>query len=416
MGRGVASMKHPAVRGFFAILLVAVWGYVGYEMWLLERQLGQTRSQIATFDELARQASSGLAELRAAQEAYVAAGQAEDFWIGKVTTLQPVLKEQTEQLAAAATTPEAQAASTEITRSLEAFEQMNRRAVEYTRGGQRLLASDLIFTDGLEMLAGGVGQLEQARLHERAHHDSVELDLRSREKYYLAGAGAVGLLVLACLLPIGRSPSTAEVPEQTAQTTDALGSLHLRPEPLVMARPQEEKAPPDPPLAPPLPGLMLRDLQAAASLCTELTRVADARELTPLLERTASLLGATGTIVWMVEADGHALRPILAHGYSPQALSRIGSISCDDDYATAVAFRKASLEVVKGHAGAPGAIIAPMLTSAGCIGVMTAEIADGMEGDAARHALATLLAAQLSTLVAMEPVSQAGEPQLQANA
>ncbi|MBI4487187.1 MAG: helix-turn-helix domain-containing protein, partial [Acidobacteria bacterium] len=57
------------------------------------------------------------------------------------------------------------------------------------------------------------------------------------------------------------------------------------------------------------------DLTAAAHLCTELARVMEPREVVPLLEGAAQVLGAVGLIVWVSDPHQTTLRPALAHGY-----------------------------------------------------------------------------------------------------
>ena len=58
-----------------------------------------------------------------------------------------------------------------------------------------------------------------------------------------------------------------------------------------------------------------------------------------------------------------------------------------------------------------GAIVVPLVTSAGCIGVMAAEVQNGAEAEPGEHALATILAAQLSTLITPAPTENAVQAQ-----
>src|SRR5262249_59995312 len=64
-------------------------------------------------------------------------------------------------------------------------------------------------------------------------------------------------------------------------------------------------------------------LKTAAELATDLGRVRNSEELERLLGRTADLLDAAGLVVWVGAADaaGESLRPVLAHGYTPQILA-----------------------------------------------------------------------------------------------
>ena len=80
-------------------------------------------------------------------------------------------------------------------------------------------------------------------------------------------------------------------------------------------------------------------------------------------------------------------------------MSRLGTILRDAENATAAAFRTSLVQTVKTDAVSQGAIAAPLVTPAGCVGVMAAEVRHEGEKDAAKLAAATIVAAQLATLV-----------------
>ncbi len=79
-----------------------------------------------------------------------------------------------------------------------------------------------------------------------------------------------------------------------------------------------------------------------------------------------------------------------------------------DENATASAFRTSLLQTVKADAVSHGAIAAPLLTPAGCVGVMAAEVRGGGEQQEATLAAATIVAAQLATLVGPPSVRPQG--------
>jgi hypothetical protein len=58
---------------------------------------------------------------------------------------------------------------------------------------------------------------------------------------------------------------------------------------------------------------------------------------------------------------------------------------------------------VAGDTSTSGAIIVPLMTSDGCVGVLSAEMRAGAEKDESAQALSTIFAAQLATLVATPP-------------
>ena len=141
------------------------------------------------------------------------------------------------------------------------------------------------------------------------------------------------------------------------------------------------------------------DFAGVASLCADLARVVDTRALPSLLDRTALLLDASGIILWIADPDGRELNPIFAQGYPQQLVNRLGTISRDAENATAAAFRTSLLQTVMADEISGGAIAAPLVTPGGCVGVMAAEVRHDSEREAATLAAATIVAAQLATLV-----------------
>lgn len=171
--------------------------------------------------------------------------------------------------------------------------------------------------------------------------------------------------------------------------------------PAVEATPRvEESAPTVAVVAaePPAAREFVPDLAATAALCTELGRIADASDLTRVLESTAALLNASGLIVWIWEPAANALVPAFTHGYSPRVLRHLEPIAHDSDNATAAAFRSAELCTVKRTDRQNGALAAPLLRAAGCIGVFAIEVADGAEQTQAVSQVVRIVAAQLATL------------------
>jgi hypothetical protein len=154
------------------------------------------------------------------------------------------------------------------------------------------------------------------------------------------------------------------------------------------------------------------DFGAVASLCSELARVVDTQALPALLARTATVLDASGIVLWIADPDGRELAPIITHGYPQQVVSRLGTILQGAENATAAAFRTSLLQTVHGDAISNGAIAAPLVTPAGCVGVMAAEVRNDAEKEAARLATATIVAAQLATLVG--PPSARAQARLEA--
>ena len=127
-------------------------------------------------------------------------------------------------------------------------------------------------------------------------------------------------------------------------------------------------------------------------------RVGDVDGLKPVMARLAEHLDAVGLIVWLEDASSQRLTPIVTHGYPAETLAHLPPIDLDADNATARAWRLAELQIVAGRGNQPGAIVVPMPSSAGCVGVVAAEVRHGREHDPATLALARILAAQLAML------------------
>ena len=82
--------------------------------------------------------------LRAAQQAYVATGQGQNFWNSRVTQTLDHLKESLTALRASAASAESQSSIDAAAGALQDFAQMDTRAREYVRTKQDLLAADMI--------------------------------------------------------------------------------------------------------------------------------------------------------------------------------------------------------------------------------------------------------------------------------
>ena len=172
-------MKRPVLRWTTFGLFVAVLIGSGYLLWSNERSARSAFSSADNFDDSAGALPRAVLELRMAQQAYVAAGQGDEFWGSKVATRIAALREDLTQLRSRATTPSAQSEIDEALSALADFERMDARAREYTRGNQRLLASDLIFSDGLEKTEAMLDAIEEARTAEAAtRRGFVDLGLR----------------------------------------------------------------------------------------------------------------------------------------------------------------------------------------------------------------------------------------------
>ena len=152
---------------------------------------------------------------------------------------------------------------------------------------------------------------------------------------------------------------------------------------------------PEPPAAPQFAG---PDFMALAKVCTAFGQVQDAGDLGPLLREAAGILGARGAILWLWDPMADGLRAALAHGYSDRVLAQLPVVGREAENATAAAFRRGQTCTTAGDAHTNSAVVLPLLTGAGCVGVLAVELPHGHEHDPSVRAAATILAAMLAQL------------------
>lgn len=183
-----------------------------------------------------------------------------------------------------------------------------------------------------------------------------------------------------------RPPATAPpAPDPAAQSQDAPTVLPARPA-------AGEAAPRN------VPAAFEPDLLAVAKVCTGFGRVRTTADVQSLLEESSNILEATGLIVWVWDGTAAELRPALVHGYSDKVLAQLPPVRRDADNATAAAFRFAAARVIEGSDHTSGALVIPLLTSAGCAGVLALEFPNGRQSMQAVQAVATIFAALLAQL------------------
>lgn len=355
-----------------------------------EKQMAGLREAVRAFDLHAREAADALTDLRVGQQAYVAEGQGVAFWMPKVAATGDVISQAVQALRRSAKDAAARSSLDEAADSIVEFGNVDKRARDYIRSDQQLMAGDIIFSEGGETAATAARQVEAARLAERQALDASEAAVRKQQVMALGATGAFAALVV---LWLGVSPNAP--PLEMAHLNHGPASLdrtHDQPE----HAPEPEAGPIDRPVSP-----MIRD---AADLCTDLGRVRDVKDLQMLMGRAAEIIDASGLVVWLGTASGADLRPVLAHGYSPQTLARMPSVPRSGDNAAAAAYRTAKLQIVLARPGSSiGAVVAPIVSNDGCVGALSAEIRSGGEASEIVQALAALFAAQLAAVLTAAP-------------
>ena len=367
-------MNIRVIRVLLVVLAIVVVSAATYLFHQSDTALSNDRAVADSLRNQTRTLAALIAEMRTAQVAYVARGQGEDFWIGRVAKLLPGVQQQMVEFGSQLAASAAQAAFEPALAAIENFQKLDHRAQDFVRADNALLAADLIFSDGLEATATATTQLDAALNEELQARQAAATAQRAMQLTILGGSAAGVLLIMIILAFAGGSRKVAEPAPVTV------------PEPQQPERVSEVKPP-------------AVNLSQAAQLCTDLACVIDSKQLPELLERTAGVLDSAGIIVWVADPVSNSLKPAMSFGYSDQILARMGNIHRDANNAVAAAFRLGEMRLVDGDASTSGALVMPLLTSEGCIGALSAEMKGGSEKDESSQAFAAIFTAQLATLV-----------------
>jgi hypothetical protein len=414
-------MTRRAVRLALFLMLVAALTSAAWFLFDADRRMGQDRAALQGFEALARRAQSKVDDVRGGVQAYVAPGQGQEFWRRRVAGDIARLGEELAELKRRAREGTAAQEIEAATAAVSAFAETNDRANRMVRYGQLTDASQLIFGDGLQPLAEANEHLEAASQAERTAVDQRQTAARQQSLLLAGLAAGIATIVGLLLLPTGQQKAAVTTaPDVLPAEHPAPSEAQLPAVPVEPAQPQDSAGAPVTSMAPDTAALTgdpprdrrkATELKATADLCTDFARLLDSQELPGLLERAARLIDATGFIVWVAANDNTSLRPALAHGYTPQALSRLPAIAREADNATAAAWRDAEMRVVRTNGMSPGALVLPLLTPSGCMGVLAAELRHGREASESVRALARIVAAQLSTLLSVPAAGEAGAEQ-----
>lgn len=361
-----------------------------------EASLGRAYRGSVAHNIAAGQALEALQDLRASLHAYVAPGQGVPFWSRRSEQLLDTLRQHVVMLDAAVAPNGGSLAET-----LDAVDQLaaaERRSREYARRGETLLAGDVVFTEARDLLSAATEQIHTARSTLATSHDRRVSALR-REQAMLGGAAIFTWIAIALLLVTPAKADPAKDPnswrEELAQTIKKpVPKEPERTKPLEPLEPLERLKP----LDPAEPSVPLRSVQAVSEICSDLSSLADTGALSGALDRAATILGASGVIVWIASNDGNSLSPVASHGFDQKLVTRIGRIPRDSANLTAAAFRENVPRVSAATATAPAALAVSLCGPSGPVGVLSAELKPDVPADEARVALATIFAAQLATL------------------
>jgi hypothetical protein len=391
-----SPMRSRAARLTFAAAALILVGLAAVLLIRTETEITSSKTAVRAFDLRARESVDGLADLRFAQQAYVATGQAAGFWMPKVAATIESVKTGIAGLRQSAESGPARSALMEAESAIAEFETVDTRARDYIKSGDHLMAADVIFTEGGDTGTRAARQVEAARVAEHLALDANEADRRMEQALALGIAAGLIVMIVLLLVPVPRvaHPVVAREPERP-----------IAPAP---AAPQPQVAPAR--TAPVLATAVKSPILAtAANLCTDFGRVRNLADLKQMLARAADVLDASGLVVWIGSTGGADLQPMVSHGYTPQIVARMPSVPRSADNAAAAAYRTGTLQVVSSKpGGASGALVAPLLAADGCIGALSAEVRGGGEGSKNIQALATIFAAHLASVFAAT-AADAGE-------
>lgn len=373
-------MRSRAVRRSCGALALIALCAAAFFVTRSEQQLAGLRANGRAFDLRAREVADALSDLRAAQQAYVAAGQGVAFWMPKVARTAEAVGTSIATLRSMATSAGARSAVDQAAATLADFAEVDTRARDYLRDGQLLMAGDVIFTEGDQTAATAARQVEAARLAEHQALDASEGTVRRQEAMVLAGAGGLTALIVLWLGVGGSSKDAEEALLSIAASMSSASDL--------AAQPLVSRA-------------VSPVLKTAAQLCTDFACMRDVNDLQLLLARASDVMDAAGLVVWLGSSEGADLQPVLAQGYSDETRARLPNVPRAANNAAAAAYRSGDVQIVLSRpGGSKGAIVAPILGAHGCVGALSAEIRGGGEASESVQALAVIVAAQLAGVLA----------------
>lgn len=380
----------PTSRGAFIPALVGclIVGGTAYQTWRFDQTTTDLR---ANEERLTRQYSSlavGVADLRAAQAGYVASGQGPAGWMARfddvAAQIDAVLADRQR-----VGRPDAVPALSAAQNRLEALRTSDRRARNYVTNDQLLLASDVIFVESFEILGLLDAEVGTARDTEVALN---RLEASTIREYQLALAGSALIVLLGLILVASRRRQPAVETSQVAE-----GTLTIRPRETPL--PKRETPSPSPS---PASSTAWSD---AADVCVDLARLLDGRDLPSLLSRAATAIGARGIVLWALDEGGTTLRASLAHGYSDRTVQKLGTLPRDADNVTSTACRTLQPQVMAATTtDGSGALAVPLVGTAGCVGVLSAEVT-GAARDGSTLPMARIIAAQLAAIISPVPAA-----------
>jgi hypothetical protein len=389
-------MRKRTNRLIVAVVLIAAGIAGGFFMFTLHMQAEAALAASADVSARVERMIATARDIASAQQAYVAPGQPNQPWFERSATVLRRFADDLATLRPRLRSADGARVADDMGRALQALIVIDDKAREDLVDEQSLLAADLIFSEGREAVESLIATAHRLSTAEQSVAASQRASLEDQQWAVLGIVGAMWMVGLLMLVPRVALPGA-----HAAQPTDAGLSLS-------MLRPIAGDAADTPASI---------DLAAAADVCASLARVTDVASLPDALAKAAAVLDANGIIVWM--AAGDELFPALAYGYDDRLLARVGAIPRHAENVTADAWRSATTRTVAADGVsriALGALAVPLCGTSGCVGVFAAEVRHGRESDPSTRAVATMIAAQLASVVSAWPAGSATAHDIQAPA
>ncbi len=388
-------MRLPAAR--WTVLTVAILATAGCCYWaaMLERTALDQRRMLATSTADARALQGALSDARRALAAMASPGQAAVSWSRQAVASIDTARGRLTALAGA----EGGAHLRALTERLDRLVEAETRLHEYAVGGRALMASDVAFGEALPHVDAVDQQVADTVTAMITNADRAIAATRDRQ--ILAFSGALGALGIAAVLltPLPRprdEEAAGALADSGADDVPGVTELALH------------TASPTAPAPTPVPEARVIekarvDLTPLAAACEALARISDGAKLPGVLDAVRPTLGARGLAVWL--ADGASLRIAASSGYDPRVVERFPVLSTADDTPTSQAFATVAPVRTPPRTTQPAAVAVPIVGARGTTGVLSFEMANGRDASTEVVAAATIVAAQLASL--LEPVPAA---------
>jgi len=387
------AMQKRTNRLIVAAVLIAAAVIGGFFVFTARRQAAAIDGAASDVASRIERMIATAGDLASAQQAYVAPGQPDQPWLARGAMLLQQFGQDAAAIRPLLQSSTAASALDDIEKHFKAVVTIDARVREELQQDQKLLAADLIFSEGhntvsgLVMALGTLGASERQTFAERR---------AASERQLWEAAGAVAFVWLAGMIAMVPLPRSGIRPGSGVRNPGPGGSG--------FEGSRLDGSLPDPRSRIPDPGLRPRvDLTAAADVCGALARTSDTTALREALTHAAAVLDARGLIVWV--GAGEELFPALSHGYDEQVVERLGAIPRNAANATAEAWRTAQMRTVESDQMFDGALAVPLVGINGCVGVLAAEVRNGGEADPATKAVAAMFAAQLAGIVPAWPAA-----------